>query len=117
MARDHASQLRSDGSAWQISVEYDIKGLYEDNQLYERCKFTNDADEAVVNAENGDLMATQRIELDTSDESRIAETIMDTWARSTYHADKFQYENADLAGVGLVVDESSGVVYVVMSVC
>ncbi|WP_152436556.1 CAP domain-containing protein [Halosimplex carlsbadense] len=116
MARNHTRQLRADGRAWSIPTEYNIVGLYRAHDLYQACAFKGDG-EYVIRADDGDLMTVQRVEVTGSDESRLADGIVDAWANSEWHSAKLAYRNAERAGVGVTYDSDKDVAYVAMSMC
>jgi hypothetical protein len=117
MARNHSGQLKADGEAWNLPDGYDIEGLYRAHDLYTVCQFQNDGNAGFITPDDGKLMAVQKVNASSEDESAIAATTMDNWQESDFHSHKFDYENAENLGVGLAVDESSEHVYVTMSVC
>jgi len=116
MLRNHTAQLRADGRVWKIPDGYDIVGLYEAYDLYRQCSFKGEG-EYTVHADDGKLLAVQRVDIGSGDESRIAERVMDEWGSSKWHGDKFDYENADIVGVGVTIDVEAETVYVAMSMC
>lgn len=116
MANNHTETLREDGRAWSIPAEYDMKGLYEAHDLYRTCKFMGDGD-FVINADDGKLMAVQKIDASSEDESRIAERVVDNWVDDRYHGEKFDYENAERVGVGFAIDSRTEHAYIAISMC
>jgi hypothetical protein len=117
MARDHAADLREEGEVWQLTAERDIAAIYEEHDLYRRCRFKKHDANYIVTAEDGQLMAVQSIDASSEDEELIARNVMDNWEDSRFHSDKFDYQNADTVGAGVALDHEADEAYVVMSVC
>jgi uncharacterized protein YkwD len=117
MARDHAGDLRADGEVWQLTNEVDIPAIYEEHELYRQCRFRKADAQYIVTADDGQLMAVQSLDASSEDEELIARNVMDNWADSRFHAEKFDYQNADIVGVGVALDHATDEAYVVMSMC
>lgn len=116
MARNHSEDLRADGSAWNIPDNYNIIEMYESHDLYWTCIIEGEGD-YVVRADNGNLMAVQKVDVSSENEGQIADSVMDNWSDHTFHGDKFEYPNAERVGVGLTIDARSEHAYVAMSIC
>lgn len=117
MGRDHGAQLRANGTAWSVPTEYDIDDVYRRHGLYTRCSFEGHSGEYVRNADDGELMAVQKVDVSSANERRIASRVMENWRDHAFHGEKFDYVNAERVGVGLALDRGSEHAYVVMSVC
>lgn len=116
MSRNHTGQLRQDGQAWAIPTDYDIAGLYSSHDLYRTCAFRGNGD-YIVRPDDGNLLAVQRLDVGSESEQQLARQIMNNWADSQWHSEKFEYENAERVGVGVTLDTETESVYVAMSMC
>jgi len=117
MTREHAEDLRADGEVWQLGPERDIAALYEEHELYRRCRFRKADAQYIVTADDGRLMAVQSLDASSEDEESIARRVMNNWEDSRFHEEKFDYQNAEIVNVGVALDHETDEAYVVMSMC
>lgn len=125
MARFHSENMAGQGYVSHVADGFDTQDRYERFDLSDRCRVSNNQNAGILQGSELETLkktvAGRQYEEDgetrfNGNESAVAAAVVQSWIDNDRARSKLNLENANEAGVGVVVTEN-GRVYVTMDLC